>query len=163
VQKKKIWLSKSKHLDIVDILNVLDKYGGNHKKVLIQHLSPLHDHINRFINEINHLEEKNVHFQTALEKKHQENVELKAKVTKLQTVMMSMFTYINGNNELENMLNTGSSKSHIINLSLEETFGSPLVFVEELINNSRNKLTQKENNKIGFLHNHKPIEPEFEL
>ncbi|CUB59402.1 hypothetical protein BN2127_JRS10_04918 [Bacillus subtilis] len=43
-----------------------------------------------------------------------------------------MFTYSNKENELVNMLNTGNSKSHIINLALQDTFENPTSFIQEL-------------------------------
>ncbi|MHA2896103.1 hypothetical protein ACXZ62_28335, partial [Bacillus cereus] len=43
-----------------------------------------------------------------------------------------MFTYSNKENELINMLNTGNSKSQIINLALQDTFENPTSFIQEL-------------------------------
>lgn len=43
-----------------------------------------------------------------------------------------MFTYSNKENELANMLNTGNSKSKIINLALQDTFENPTSFIQEL-------------------------------
>lgn len=81
---------------------------------------------------IKQLEDKNNKLQNKLNKQELTIQSLKQKNYRIQKSLLAMFTYSNKENELVNMLNTGNSKSHIINLALHDTFENPISFIQEL-------------------------------
>ncbi|HDR3896449.1 MULTISPECIES: hypothetical protein [Bacillus] len=132
IQSQKVSISESIELDLINIKELIDKYGGKNKKLLWEYLEPYDKHLYNIASTIKQLEDKNNTLQNKLNKQEWIIQTLKQKNYRIQKTLLAMFTYSNKENELVNMLNTGSSKSPIINLALQDTFENPISFIQEL-------------------------------
>jgi|SRR5690625_247061 len=132
LEQKKVYLSKSERIDLINLKELIDKYGGNNKDILWDNVEPYDRHINSFIKKINKLEEDNIQLKNNVVQKDEKIQHLNETNKKLQSLLFSLFTYSNKENELVNMINTGQSSSKVINQALENTFENPAAFVLEL-------------------------------
>ncbi|WP_242281465.1 hypothetical protein [Bacillus cereus group sp. BfR-BA-01454] len=132
IQSQKVSISQSIELDLIDIKELIDKYGGKNKELLWEYLEPYDKHLYNIASKIKQLEDKNNKFQNKLNKQELTIQTLKQKNYRIQKSLLAIFTYSNKENELVNMLNTGNSKSKIINLALQDTFENPTSFIQEL-------------------------------
>lgn len=132
LQNKKIFISKTERIDVIDLKDLVAKYGGKNKDILWENIEPYDKHINGFMERINKLENENLKLSKELLQLEKNNKKLINTNRKLQDLLLSMFTYSNKENELANMINTGQSKSDLINIALRNTFESPEAFVLEL-------------------------------
>lgn len=168
LQNKKIYISKTERIDLIDLKDLIAKYGGKNKDILWDNIEPYDQHINGFIERINKLENENIKLNKELLQNEDALRKLNETNNKLQNLLLSMFTYSNKENELANMINTGQSKSPLINMALENTFENPEAFVLELTNpTDRNQMHDSKNTKnpnviplqTGFNNN----KPEYDL
>lgn len=169
LEEKKVYISETERIDIINIKELLEKYGGKYKEILWKNLEPYDNHINRFVNRITKLQEENNSLKEHISEEQSSIQKLKEDNNKLQQLVYSLFTYSNKDNELVNMINTGQSKSNLINFALEKTFSEPHLFFKELIKYTPNQIEgtkmEKQDNLI-YLRNNKSFdkdEPEYEL
>lgn len=126
-------VSKTNNIDVLNIKEVIDKYGVNNKEILWENLKPYDNHLSQLFSRIEKLQVENDKLgsiNTLLENQLKEQ---QKKVDKLQVLLFSLFTYSNKDNELYNLINTGQTKSKIIDLALAKTFENPIAFFEEMI------------------------------
>lgn len=133
-------------IDMIHIQRLIENYGGNYKELLWDNLEPINTQINQYLKKIASLEDRYSKEKHIVDKQRKIIEDLTIKNEKLQNFSLSLFTYSNKNNELVNLLNTGQSKSKIINIALEETFENPLSFIEELSNHHRTESVELKNN-----------------
>lgn len=171
IEHKKVYVSQSKNIDLIDIKDLLDKFGGTNKDILWDNLQPYNLHIDKFIEEINNLEMKNIKLERLSEQQEISIENLKKKNKKLQNLIFSLFIYSNKENELVNILNTGQSNSKLINIALESTFENPEEFYLELMEHIertgvRRKTEQNQDLKVIPFNkdkNQKQKKPEYDL
>jgi len=168
LQNKKIYISKTERIDLINLKDLIAKYGGKNKDILWDNIEPYDKHINGFIEKINKLENENIKLNKELLQNKNNLKKLNDTNKKLQNLLLSMFTYSNKENELANMINTGQSKSSLINMALEDTFENPEAFVLELTKHTDvNQLDDSKHTKnsnvvplqTGFNNN----KPEYDL
>src|SRR5699024_5450626 len=133
IEHKKVYLSQSEKIDLINLKELIDRYGGDNKDILWDNLEPYNRHIENFIEEINKIDEKRIELEEISNQQNCKIRYLKEKNQKLQNLIFSLFTYSNKENELVNIMNTGQSRSKLINTALESTFEKPEGFYFELI------------------------------
>lgn len=168
IEQKKIYISKSKNIDLINIKELIEKYGGKNRGILWENLEPYDRHITEFINRINTLQDDNGKLKSQLIQQVEIIKEFQQSNEKLQNLLYALFTYSNQENELVNMINTGQSKSKVINLSLEKTFENPHAFFLELQNrtNISNNSKKTKTNVVSIrskFSNSTNDEPEYDL
>lgn len=167
IQSQKVSLSKSVKLDLINIKELIDKYGGKNKALLWEYLEPYDRHLYNIANKIKQLEDKNDKLQNKLNKQDSTIQVLKKQNNRIQKSLLAMFTYSNKENELVNMLNTGTSKSKIVNLALQDTFENPTSFIKELEKHVQSyTMEQSHSSKVVSLYKQEKIigeSPEYDL
>lgn len=168
IEQKKVYISKSNNIDLIDIKELINKYGGKNKDILWDYLEPYDRHINSFIDKIGNIEEKNQKIVKQLDQQNDTIQNLTEKNEKLQKLVFSMFINSNKENELINLMNTGQSKSTIINIALEETFETPHSFINELtkqLHSSTMLINDniQSNSNVVNLNRKKYKDPEYDL
>ncbi|WP_219376030.1 hypothetical protein [Bacillus mycoides] len=167
LQSQKVSISQSIELDLINIKELIDRYGGKNKDLLWEYLEPYDRHLYNIVHKIKRLEEENNRLRDKLNTKDLTIQTLKDQNHKIQKLLFAMFTYSNKENELLNMINTGDSKSKVINLALEDTFETPLAFIQELVKHVEYPtIADTNSSKIVSLHTRKSIindPPEYEL
>lgn len=131
-EQKKIFISKSEKIDLIDIKDLVEKYGGKNKELLWKNLEPYDKHISNFVKKINNIQDENTMLKKTIHNNEETIKNLKESNDKLQKLVYSLFIYSNKDNHLVNLINTGQSNSKIINLALEKTFEDPIAFFKEL-------------------------------
>lgn len=160
-------ISNTKNIDMINFKELIEKYGSHNKEILWENIKPYEKHLTQLTLTIDKIQKEN-HKIT----EHNEYLKLQLKESKklvdnLQNLLFSLFAYSNKDNELYNLLNSGQSKSKVINLALEETFENPMAFFNEMVSKSFNTplpladVNQK-NNLYEFTPNHKN-EKEYDL
>ncbi|WP_242307557.1 hypothetical protein [Bacillus cereus group sp. BfR-BA-01331] len=167
LQTQKLAISQSVELDLINIKELIDRYGGRNKDVLWEYLEPYDRHLYTIANKIQQLEEENDKLRDKLNEQDLTIQTLKNKNYRIQKSLLAMFTYSNKENELVNMMNTGNSKSKLINLALQDTFENPTAFIQELEKHLNHFIIEKSNySKVISLHKEKKIinnSTEYEL
>ncbi|MFJ8070707.1 hypothetical protein ACIQZD_17385 [Peribacillus sp. NPDC096447] len=131
VKKRTIHLSETEELDVFDILDVVEKHYGN-KDSLIKYLLPYNDLLDRLVNKINKLQSNIQSFSEQLEKKDARMQILEQNNSKQQALLDGLFyTVIGSEKELVNVMNSGKTRSDIVNYALTETFGNPSAYIED--------------------------------
>ena len=131
--KTKSLVSIANNTDMIKFKEIIEKYGAHNKDILWENLKPYEKHILQLSNS---LEKMKIENENMIKQNNELKVQLKEsmdKVDDLQQLVFSLFVYSNKDNELYNLLNTGRSKSKVIDLALEKTFESPLAFINEMI------------------------------
>lgn len=136
IEQKKVYISKTNNIDLINIKDLIEKFGGKHKDILWENLEPYDRHISYFIKKINNLQDENTVLKQDVQRKEETIKKLNDSNNKLQKLVYSLFIYSNKENELVNLINTGQSKSELINLALEKTFEDPHSFFLELTKKS---------------------------
>nr|EEK65573.1 hypothetical protein bcere0006_42120 [Bacillus wiedmannii] len=158
IQSQKVSISQSIELDLINIKELIDKYGGKNKELLWEYLEPYDRHLYNIATKIKQLENKNDRLQNELNNQNSTIQLLKNQNYRIQKSLLAMFTYSNKENELANMLNTGNSKSKIINLALQDTFENPTSFIQELEKHLDYQVVKDLNpSKVIPLHSNKKI------
>lgn len=147
IEQKKVYISKMDKIDLIDIKDLIEKYGGKYKDILWENLEPYDRHITYFIEKINKLQDENTALKQDVQNKEETMKKLKDTNDKLQKLVYSLFIYSNKENELVNLINTGQSKSKLINLALEKTFEDPHGFFLELTRKTNFELDVSLNEK----------------
>jgi len=133
VRNKTLVIREGKTLDIVDIMAIIERYGGGNKEKLRNELAPVENHILQFTNEIENLQNKVNKLEEDREKKRTELEGLENENKRLKNFAISLFTYgRKSDTAILNMLQLGESKSEVVNLSLKKAFSDPMEFIKEL-------------------------------
>lgn len=165
--KTKSLVSIANNIDMINFKEIIEKYGAHNKDILWENLKPYEKHIIQLSNSVEKIKNEN---ENMIKQNNELKVQLnesKEMVGNLQQLIFSLFVYSNKDNELYNLLNTGKSKSKVIDLALEKTFESPLAFINEMLSKSfipsdslKDSLTT--NNVYEFTPKSKP-EKEYDL
>lgn len=165
VKTKTIRISASEEVDMLDLLDILEKYGGSNKETLKKMILPAHQIVNRLEEKIFSLEEKVQNLNKELNEVKTKNILLQETNEKLQNLVLSLFSISQQNDSgLSNLLNTGKTKSDAVNLSIQKTFGDPLAFVRAMeIKRTRGKMISENNViEINTIHNLKTLEDDYD-
>ena len=133
VKTQTIRISETEAVDILDIMDTIEKHGGTNKEILKKLFSPTHQIIKRLEDKIMSLETKVDNLNTELNKSKIKNKKLNETNEKLQELVFSLFSSSQqADSGLNNLLNLGKTKSEVVNLSLQKTFIDPLAFVNAM-------------------------------
>lgn len=149
VKKKSIQLVGREQLDIVIIMDVIEKYYGN-KDALIKYLSPINDIIDRFAERINKLEDTLEKASKSLYEKEKLIKQYKEIIKKQEDLIDSLFYYnIGSESKLKKIIEIGKTDSDIINCSLSETFNNPSEYIKRFIECAKEQI----NNSVDIKDN----------
>lgn len=143
VKIQTIRISESEQIDVVLILDLVRKYGGENKKILMENLAPIDTHIKYLVSIINEKEERLGKLQNELSNAMESNKKIKQKNNNLQSLLLSLFCYGSESKEaFTDMMSTGKHKNKLVNLSLAQTFGSPDLFIKEVLRSIKDSETE---------------------
>ena len=155
VKTKNLVSTANKQIDIIDVVDVLEKIVSDEKtkSQLIKYLLPLEKQIRTFAIQLESKNNKIEELETDMRDLNETKEQLKNQVSSLQEALYKMFLYSNSDNELTNLINTGKSKSYPVNKALEEAFYSPINFFSEMnqIRGNQEKSNVVELDKNRFL------------
>jgi len=132
VRKTNYSISESDNYDLVDVQDLLDKYCSENRETLAKYLIPMEKQLRRLIAK---LEKKNkiisdLELEKAQFKKKIEDEKLKSQ--KMQTLLYQMFSYGPSGARLDNLSNTGTSRTERVSNALKNAFNEPTEFLEGL-------------------------------
>ncbi|MDA1501595.1 hypothetical protein PDJ82_08300 [Bacillus cereus group sp. TH43LC] len=135
VRKKSIRLSEKEELEVVDIVDLVEKHYGD-KNTLIKGLLPYSHLVDRLVEKIEALQSNLANISKQLNKKSDIIKDLENENEKLSTLLDGFFYMLLGSEkELKKVINTGETKCEEINYALTETFGNPIMYIEKLSQN----------------------------
>lgn len=135
VRKKSIRLSEKEELEVVDIVDLVEKHYGD-KNTLIKDLLPYSHLVDRLVEKIEALQSNLANISKQLNKKSDIIKDLENENEKLSTLLDGFFYMLLGSEkELKKVINTGETKCEEINYALTETFGNPIMYIEKLSQN----------------------------
>ncbi|WP_255253897.1 hypothetical protein [Bacillus toyonensis] len=135
VRKKSIRLSEKEELEVVDIVDLVEKHYGD-KNTLIKDLLPYSHLVDRLVEKIEALQSNLADISRRLNKKSDIIKDLENENEKLSTLLDGFFYMLLGSEkELKKVINTGETKCEEINYALTETFGNPIMYIEKLSQN----------------------------
>ncbi|MGA4497887.1 hypothetical protein ACPC0Q_19445 [Bacillus bombysepticus] len=135
VRKKSIRLSEKEQLEVVDIVDLVEKHYGD-KNTLIKDLLPYNNLVDRLVEKIEFLQSDLTNISRQLNEKSDIIKNLKNENEKLNTLLDGFFYMLVGSEkELQKVINTGKTKCEEINYALTETFGNPIMYIEKISQN----------------------------
>ncbi|EPF10534.1 hypothetical protein ICA_03045 [Bacillus cereus BAG1O-3] len=135
VRKKSIRLSEKEELEVVDIVDLVEKHYGD-KNTLIKDLLPYNNLVDRLVEKIEFLQSDLTNISRQLNEKSDIIKNLKNENEKLNTLLDGFFYMLVGSEkELQKVINTGKTKCEEINYALTETFGNPIMYIEKISQN----------------------------
>ncbi|PFG81520.1 hypothetical protein DL97_1116 [Bacillus sp. YF23] len=135
VRKKSIRLSEKEELEVVDIVDLVEKHYGD-KNTLIKDLLPYNNLVDRLVEKIEFLQSDLTNISRQLNEKSDIIKNLKNENEKLITLLDGFFYMLVGSEkELQKVINTGKTKCEEINYALTETFGNPIMYIEKISQN----------------------------
>ncbi|MDF2084659.1 hypothetical protein [Bacillus pseudomycoides] len=135
VRKKSIRLSEKEELEVVDIVDLVEKHYGD-KNALIKDLLPYNNLVDRLVEKIEVLQSELENISRHLNKKSDIIKNLKDENEKLNTLLDGFFYMLVGSEkELKKVINTGETQFEEINYALTETFGNPIMYIEKISQN----------------------------
>ena len=154
-------ISSSKAYDIVNVQDVINKYGSSGDIEKLQtFLVPLEKQIRSLVKEVSDLTQKDAKNQEIINSKDEIIKSEKEKNEKLQTLLLQLFSYSSSGIVLDNLLNTGSTKTKKVENALKNAFSTS----DDFMNLFKDKTPEKINsNKVIPLSNKELVEDEWDL
>ncbi|MGG0456769.1 hypothetical protein [Bacillus mycoides] len=135
VRKKSIRLSEKEELEVVDIVDLVEKHYGD-KNTLIKNHLPYSHLVDRLVEKIEVLQSNLADISRQLNQKNDIIKDLGNENEKLNKLLDGFFYMLVGSEkELKKVINTGETKCEAINYALTETFGNPIMYIEKLSQN----------------------------
>ncbi|WP_257132049.1 hypothetical protein [Bacillus wiedmannii] len=135
VRKKSISLSEKEELEVVDIVDLVEKHYGD-KNTLIKDLLPYSHLVDRLVEKIEVLQSKLADISRQLDQKSDIIKDLENENERLNTLLDGFFYMLIGSEkELKKVINTGETQCEAINYALTETFGNPIMYIEKFSQN----------------------------
>lgn len=161
IKMKKVHFSEKEQLDLVDMEDLIDKYGGDRKE-LTRYLRDIDIVLNRMVNRIKKLEKCLDESQTKISLQNQEINQKDGIIEKQKNLINNLFyLHVSNQYELKHVLEYEDGISELLRYSLEETFSNPGKFIKsfsELLISEKNK-----NDNIIELHSKTSQEDDFEF
>jgi hypothetical protein len=129
VRKKTYSISKGVSYDIVDVADLIEKHNDD-KDALIKYLVPFERQIRSLIMSLDQINEKNSNLEKEIATLKDELKHEKIHSNKLQTLLYQLFTYGPTNTSLDNLINTGTSRTERVSLAIKEAFNNPKDFLD---------------------------------
>lgn len=118
-------ISSSKAYDIVNVQDVINKYGSSGDIEKLQtFLVPLEKQIRSLVKEVSDLTQKDTKNQEIINSKDEIIKSEKEKNEKLQNLLLQLFSYSSSGIALDNLLNTGSTKTKKVENALKNAFST---------------------------------------
>lgn len=151
VKTQTIRISETEAIDILDLMDAIEKHGGANKDKLKELISPTHQIMIRLEDKIKSLEKKVDKLNMELDEDKTKNSKLNKTNEKLQSLVFSLFSISqHGDSGLNNLLNLGKTKSEAVNLSLQKTFADPTEFVRAMNSDSSSTQRNSKDNVISL-------------
>ncbi|MBP1970507.1 hypothetical protein J2Z83_002628 [Virgibacillus natechei] len=129
VKKRSYQISELDNIDIVDVQDLIDKYANNPEE-LSKYLVPMEKQLRALLDVIQEKDIKIVNLTSAKQKNNDSLSKEKAKSDKLQTLLYQLFSYSGSGFKLDNLLNTGTSRTKRVENAFEKAFDDPTEFLE---------------------------------
>lgn len=150
VKKNNFNIASHISYDIVDVEDLLSKYPNTTADKLKEYLLPMQKQLKQLVDELsksNHkiieMSETNAALQTKLHEADQKN-------EKLQTLLLQLFNYGNSGVSIENLMNTGATKTDRVANAIQNAFSDPTKFLS-IIGGEAATLGQKTDNVTKLL------------
>jgi len=149
VKTKTIQFGEHERLDIIEIMDLVDKHCGD-KEALIRYLLPYNNLVERLVDRIGKLENAAQQLSSRIESKDDVIQKYENKFKKQESLIDSLFyNQISSESELKLVMQMGQTTSEVLNCSLKETFESPKAYITEFtkrsVENMKNNYGQKDN------------------
>jgi hypothetical protein len=161
IKVKQVQISTGSSIDYVDLEDVLEKYGGEKKIILLNQLTPLKRQFETLLSESKKREEKMLLLEERIIALQEELIKSNKHNETMQQTLLEMFLYSRNDNELINLMELGQSRNELVNKALKDIFYSPLSFIEEL-KKVRNITYTKQGEKVIPI-NQGNYRPEYDL
>lgn len=147
IKTQTIRISETEQVDMLDLMDTIEKHGGANKEMLKKLISPTHQIIINLEEKVIYLEKKVESLNEELNETKTMNRNLNATNEKSQELIFSLFSVSQqADSGLNNLLNLGKTKSEVVNLSLQKTFDDPVAFIREMKNKGKSITNQKNTN-----------------
>lgn len=121
-------LSKGNSYDLVNVQDLLDKYASD-KKELATYLLPMEKQLYRTINDLNTANHKVNELRDENRKLQEKLGQEQKRSTKMQHLIYQMFSYSTTGATLDNLINTGTSRTERVSNALQNVFKEPKEFL----------------------------------
>lgn len=153
VKKKTIKLDEKERLDLVEIIDLVEKHSGD-KEALIKYLTPYNDLVERLVDRVNKLNDIVSKLTSKLNEKDNLIERNQDIISRQQNLIDSLFyNHVSSERELKHIMQLEESTSEVLNYSLAETFGSPNAYLKEFKQRvmSKNNLSRDEENSDNVI------------
>lgn len=150
VRKKTVRLTENEQLDVVDMLDLVEKHYGD-KAALIKYLLPYNELVDRLVDKTNEFQNIIQKLTIKLDEKDNAIQRNESTIKKQEALIDGLFyTHVGSARELKRIMQLGETTSQSLNCSLTETFGSPTAYLEEFRDraNINYESTNKEKNNL---------------